>query len=143
MLHLIRERGLEDHITVDSAGTAAYHAGERADRRSREAALRRGIELPSRARHFEAADFERFDYVVAMDRSNHEDLWELAAAHEREKLHLLRAFDPASPARAEVPDPYYGGGNGFELVLDLCHAACVGLLEVIIERHGLPRSTAR
>lgn len=143
MLHLIRERGLGDHIAVESAGTGAYHVGERPDRRSQATAQQRGIELPSRARKFEAEDFRRFDYVLAMDRDNYADLSQLVPEGERDKLHLLRSFDPASPARAEVPDPYFGGGNGFELVLDLCYAACTGLLEFIVERHGLPRSPSR
>lgn len=130
MRRAIEEQDLGARVVVDSAGTAAYHVGERADRRSREAARARGVALASRARQFRADDFARFDFVLAMDRENLENLRALDggdafAGH----LSLLRDFDPASPAGADVPDPYYGGDAGFEDVLDLCEAACRGLLD--------------
>jgi len=129
MLKLVHDAGLADRIEVDSAGTAAYHAGERPDRRSAEAAARRGIELPGVARAFTRRDFARFDYVLAADQRNLEGLHALArTADERAKLHLLRSFDAGSPPDSEVPDPYYGGDAGFDHVLDLCEAACRGLL---------------
>ena len=138
MLHLVEEAGLTARIAIDSAGTGGYHVGERADPRSRAEALRRGIELPSRARKFVAADFERFDYVVAMDRQNHTDMEELTAVPSHlAKLHLLRAFDAASAHELDVPDPYYGGVNGFARVFDICRAGCEGLLAIIRERHRL------
>ena len=134
MQHLVNESGLADTIQVDSAGTAAYHVGERADKRSRETARNRGIALDSRARQFQSEDFERFDYVLAMDQSNLDNLELLAGVSEYGgHLGLLRAFDSVAPLRAEVPDPYYGGDSGFEDVLDLCEAACRGLLEHILE----------
>lgn len=123
---------LEDRVHVESAGTAAYHAGELPDRRSRAAARARRIELSSRARQFTPADWERFDYVLAMDRANYEELANAAPnTVALAKLSLLLSFDPASPLGAEVPDPYHGGADGFEEVLDLCEAACAGLLEHI------------
>jgi protein-tyrosine phosphatase len=138
MLDLVNKAGLGSSIEVDSAGTAGYHAGERPDARAAAAASRRGIELRSRARQFRAKDYDRFDYVLAMDQSNFDDLAELAgSASAREKLHLLRSFDPKSPRGAGVPDPYYGGDDGFEQVLDICTAACSGLLARVKKEHGL------
>lgn len=138
MRHLVREAGLEHAIDVDSAGTAGYHTGELPDSRARAAAQRRGIVMVGRARQFKALDFEHFDYVLAMDAANLRDLRALAKnSGARAKLRLLRAFDPAAPAEAAVPDPYYGGDAGFDEVLDLCDAACRGLLEHIRREHGL------
>ena len=138
MLKLVEDAGLSDAIAIDSAGTGSYHVGEPADPRSRAEALRRGIELPSRARRFVARDFDRFDYVVAMDRRNHQDLAALARGPEQTaKLHLLRAFDPASGRELDVPDPYHGGDNGFVRVFDICQAGCAALLAHIRQRHGL------
>lgn len=138
MRSLVQAAGLHDSVRVESAGTAAYHAGELPDRRSRAAASSRQIELSSRARQFTSEDWARFDYVLAMDRANFEELVETAPdGAARAKLSLLRAFDPASRPGAEVPDPYSGGPAGFEEVLDLCEAACAGLLEHLRREHRL------
>jgi protein-tyrosine phosphatase len=136
MRKLVADAGLAAHIDVESAGTSANHAGERADPRSRAAARARGIDLVDRARQFEPQDFERFQYVLAADRRNLADLSALAAGRPVPHVTLLRSFDPASPSGAEVPDPYYGE-DGFDDVLDLCEAACRGLLEHIVREHGL------
>ena len=125
MIHLVQERGWGHRFQIDSAGTAGYHIGEPADHRSAQAARQRGLELPSRARQFVRADFERFDYVLAMDTANLEALKRLGG----ENVYLLRDFDPQSAKGSSVPDPYYGGDRGFEIVLDQCFAACAGLLE--------------
>lgn len=137
MIHLIEERGLQNSISVDSAGTASYHIGEKADSRSAAAAKKRGIHLPSRARQFIAEDFEQFDYVLACDRSNFEDLRALAGGEYEAKLHMFLDFDPSNPKGTSVPDPYYGGGRGFETVLDLCESACQKLLDHVVEEHDL------
>ncbi len=138
MRHLVREAGLESRIRVESAGTAGYHVGEPPDRRARGAAARRGIEIDNRGKQFKREDFARFDYVLAMDRSNLDDLSRLAGHLDvKQKLRLLRSFDPASPPGAPVPDPYYGGEDGFDEVLDLCLAACRELLAVVREEHRL------
>jgi protein-tyrosine phosphatase len=131
MLHLIERAGLNDRIAVESAGTAAYHVGERPDPRSLATASAHGVHLPSRARRFERKDFARFDYVLAMDADNLRALRELAPAEARDKVRLLRSFDPQSPPGAAVPDPYYGAGDGFERVFEICEAACRGLLEAL------------
>lgn len=139
-LHLVREHGLSAHFHVDSAGTAAYHVGSRPDPRSFKTAKARGVHLPSIARQFTRSDFARFDYVLAMDSDNRANLVRLAStAEEREKVRLLREFCAESVARKEldVPDPYYGGPQGFEDVFDICHAACTGFLAHVRSEHGL------
>lgn len=131
--HLVAERGLVDRIDVDSAGTHAYHVGEPPDRRAQSAAAQRGVSLADiRARRVGTADFERFDFVLAMDRDNLDLLSEQADASQRRKLHLFLDF--SSGAEREVPDPYYGGETGFERVLDLVEDASRGLLETLISR---------
>lgn len=138
MLQVVEQAGVSDHVEIDSAGTSAYHAGERADRRARATAKARGFELPSVSRQFLPEDFERFDYVLAMDRENLQDLRQMAKTEQaRSKLHLFRSFDPEAEDGAEVPDPYYGGEHGFEDVFDLCEAACRGLLEHLRREHDL------
>lgn len=138
MLHVLREAGLADRVQIDSAGTSSYHVGSPADPRARETARERGYDLPSISRQFEAGDFARFDYVLAMDTENVEDLRAIAPDEEaRGKIHLFRSFDPDAPHRAEVPDPYYGGPSGFEVVFDLCEAACRGLLAHLQETYDL------
>jgi protein-tyrosine phosphatase len=138
MRHLLREASLAERVEVDSAGTAGYHAGEVPDSRARSAGRRVGIDVGGRARRFERVDFDRFDYVLAMDRSNFEDLCELAPdTAARAKVHLLRSFDAASPLGASVPDPYYGGDEDFDDVVQICLAACKPLLERLRREHSL------
>ena len=135
--HLVREAGLEHQIRIDSAGTAGYHCGDPPDSRSRAAAERRGILVDGCARQFVHADFARFDYVLAMDRTNLKELELLRPPDGRGHLGLLRSFDPSAPKDASVPDPYYGGASGFDEVLDQCVRACRGLLDHIRREHGL------
>jgi protein-tyrosine phosphatase len=137
MKHLVHEAGLADRFEISSAGTGAYHAGERADARSAEAARRQGIELTSEARQFVADDFDRFDYVVAMDRKNYAHLQHLARrAAERDKICLLRTFDSLAKIH-DVPDPYFE--NNFDEVFEICRAGCAGLLEHIVRERGLSK----
>ena len=129
MRHLVAERGFADRIAIESAGPGDWHVGEPADARSRAAAKTRGYKLDRRAQHFTPAFFERFDYVLAADGDNFAHLQRMAPDDTAlAKIHLLRDFDPASAKGSHVPDPYYGGSDGFELVLDVCEAACRGLL---------------
>lgn len=135
--HLVAEGGHQDAFEIDSAGTAAYHAGERPDRRSTATARARGVALPGRARQFRAQDFDRFDHVLAMDVANREALERLAPSDAvRAKIRLLRDHDPQAPPDAEVPDPYYGGPDGFDRVFDICMAACRGLLGDLLRADG-------
>ena len=134
--HFVDEAALADNIEIDSAGTHAYHVGEPADRRSRSAAQRRGMSLEGiKARRVTDDDFEKFDYVIAMDRDNHRLLVEQADAAYHERISLFLDF--ADVSEQEVPDPYYGGSAGFERVLDLVEEASRALLETLRSRHAL------
>jgi protein-tyrosine phosphatase len=127
----LRQAGLENEIEVDSAGTGGWHAGEPPDERATAAAHRRGIRLEGAARQVRPSDFDEFDLIVAMDRRNLRELQALAPDDEaREKVRLLREFDPATAGApdVDVPDPYYGGERGFEDVLDMVEASCRGLI---------------
>lgn len=127
--HLVAGDGMADRFLVDSAGTGAWHVGELPDPRSREVASRNGITLPSRARQVRPADFHDFDVVVAMDRSNLSDLEELRRRHGGDaRIVLMRDFDP-DPGDGQVPDPYYGGPDGFDRVFDMVVRSARGLLE--------------
>lgn len=130
---LIEERGLSGEIEVDSAGTGSWHVGSPPDERSARAARARGIELSGRARQVETSDFERFDVLVAMDAGHAAELQALAPAEMAAKVRLLREFDPEAVAAGDtdVPDPYYGGPDGFEHVLDVVEAGTRGLMEEV------------
>lgn len=137
MLSMLREEGLADVVEVDSAGTGSWHIGHPADERSTKAARARGIALISRARQVDQADFESFDLILAMDRANYQELHALAPDDDaRARIKLLREYDPEAVAggELEVPDPYYGGPDGFEDVLDLVTRACEGLLDEVRSR---------
>jgi protein-tyrosine phosphatase len=132
---LVQSQGLADRILIDSAGTHAYHIGNPPDKRSQAAAKSRGLDLSGqRARKVTAADIEEFDYVLAMDRTNLEDLQDLVAASQRERVRLFMAFAERWNVD-EVPDPYYGGESGFERVLDMVEDAAAGLLDHIRRHH--------
>ena len=136
--HQVDQAGLSDEIAVESAGTSGYHASEPADARSRAEAERRGVRLTSRSRQFVPGDFRRFDYILAMDDSNLRNLRAMKGADAYAGvLTTLRSFDPDSPPGAPVPDPYYGGPDGFSDVFELCERACAGLLERVRADHGL------
>ncbi|CCQ58197.1 low molecular weight protein-tyrosine-phosphatase [Crocosphaera watsonii] len=133
MNYLVQQKGLESEIICDSAGTSSYHIGASPDRRMRAAAARRGIKLVGEARQFEPSDFEKFDLILAMDRSNYRDILELDRDNiYSNKVRLMCDF--ASQHRdKEVPDPYYGGEAGFDHVINLLLDACDGLLEEVIK----------
>jgi protein-tyrosine phosphatase len=125
-------------VEIDSAGTGAWHVGDPPDDRARAEATRRGIDLRGRARQFHAGDFHHFDLVVAMDRTNRRDLLDLATSpDDGSKVRLLREFDPEAGdgANLDVPDPYFGGSNGFAEVFDIVDRACQGLLEHLRDEH--------
>lgn len=132
---LVEKAGLSEFVWVDSAGTHAYHVGEEPDPRSQQTARRHGIDLSrQRARRVADEDFERFDYILAMDRDNHAILLRSASAEHHHKIRMFLEFAPHLPAE-EVPDPYYGGPDGFDRVYDLVQAAAEGLLELIRREH--------
>jgi protein-tyrosine phosphatase len=132
MRDLIRREGLEDVIELDSAGTGGWHVGDPPDRRATAAARTRGIVMEGAARQVRPADFDDYDLLLAADRENVRALRRIAPdAEAAAKVRLLREFDAEAVAGGDldVPDPYYGGDDGFEHVLDLVEAACAGLLE--------------
>ncbi len=130
-LHLIGLQGLEDAFSVDSAGTGDWHVGRPADERMRSAAARRGIALPSRARQITRSDLSRFDHVLTMDRQNLKAVRSLAGGGEgTAEIGPLTQYCRRHSIE-EVPDPYYGGEEGFDRVLDLLEDACGGLLETL------------
>jgi protein-tyrosine phosphatase len=138
MRHLVKREGLEGSISISSAGTGDWHIGHLRDKRSRAVGEARGIPLTGRAQQFVSGSFDGCDYVLAMDRANRDELLRLARTDaDRAKVRLLRSFDPAAPADAEVPDPYYGGASGFEDVFDMCEAACAGLIAHLRKTHQI------
>lgn len=129
MLHKVAQAGLDDHIVVDSAGTGDWHVGEAPDPRARQHGSHRGYDLePLRARQIDASDFERFDHILAMDSANLRELRRLCPSPLQNKVQLLLDFAP-DRAGQEIADPYFGGADGFERVLDECELACDGLLD--------------
>ncbi|VAW68528.1 Low molecular weight protein tyrosine phosphatase [hydrothermal vent metagenome] len=131
----VEEAGLAGHIKIDSAGTHSYHIGSQPDARAQAASLKRGIDLSNlRGRQAENSDFSEFDYVLAMDNSNYSDLMQLAGG-SADNLHLFLDFSD-NFSETEVPDPYYGGDQGFEHVLDLIEDASKGLLTHIRQNNG-------
>lgn len=130
-LHLARQRGI-DGLVVDSCGTGGWHEGEGPDARALAVARARGVHLPSIARQVRAPhDFQSFTHIVAMDASNMENL--LAVGAPAERVRLMRSYDPTyrDGTAPDVPDPYYGGDDGFDKVFDMLLAACEGLLDEI------------
>ncbi|MEP3389878.1 MAG: low molecular weight protein-tyrosine-phosphatase [Reichenbachiella sp.] len=117
-------------MDADSAGTAAYHVGENPDHRSIEVARKHGVPISHKAQKFVAEDFDRFDYVIAMDEQNYNDMKALANG-STEHLYLLREFDPDSNGDLNVPDPYYGGIDGFEKVFQMVSRSVDGLINHI------------
>ncbi len=131
MQHLVTKAGLQSYFYIDSAGTASYHTGELPDSKSRKIAGQHDVILQSRARQFRAEDLNEFDLILAMDHENYSDI--LALDHKNRfanKVALLRSFDPY-PAHMAVPDPYYGGIEGFEKVYEIIRRSCTELLEIL------------
>ena len=134
--HHVSAHGLDELIEIDSAGTGGWHAGDEPDERARAEASRRGIEMTGAARKVHLGDFEYFDLIVAMDESNMADLSDLAASDQhRQKIRLLREFGPDGADDLDVPDPYFGGVDGFADVFDLVDESCRGLLEHLRADH--------
>lgn len=134
---IVEESNLTHRVEIDSAGTHAYHVGEPPDNRAQQAANRRGIDLSQqRARRVKDSDFEYYDYVLAMDRDNFSNLTYMCPDDHSHKIMLFLDF-AQQMRESEVPDPYYGGAQGFEHVLDLIDAASRGLIEHILEKHKL------
>jgi len=128
LAHLAAERGLD--VEVDGAGIGGWHVGDAPDARSTAEAARRGVALRGVGRQVRATDFDDFDLLVAMDRTHQRDLERLAPDEEaRGRVRLLREWDPAAAGDLDVPDPYYGGGDGFRDVYDIVERSCAALLD--------------
>lgn len=128
-IHKVKEEGLENYFYIDSAGTAAYHVGESANTKSQATANKHGIHLPSKARKFEYADLEEFDLILAMDSENLKNIKGLDRKNRFDhKIKMMREFDP-QPENREVPDPYYGGLDGFENVFQVLKRSTQALLD--------------
>jgi protein-tyrosine phosphatase len=127
-LHLLRERGLEKNYVVDSAGTGDWHVGGPPDERASAAARKRGVHLPSICRQVRKEDFEDFDLIIAMDKSNRDNLLAMSPPGARGKVKLMCAFD-AKDRDADVPDPYHGDAAAFDSVFALLHRCCTRLLD--------------
>ncbi|MBW4649832.1 MAG: low molecular weight phosphotyrosine protein phosphatase [Kastovskya adunca ATA6-11-RM4] len=137
MNHLIEQAGLSQSIVCDSAGTGGYHIGASPDQRMTAAAKRRNIFLRGKARQFQTSDFEDFDLILAMDRENYTDILSLdPTGRYQDKVRLMCEFASHHNAQ-EVPDPYYGGAEGFDQVISLLLDACEGLLKQIVKQEQL------
>ena len=136
--HLVFEDGLEDKIFVESAGTSGWHVGDRPDPRSIEVARENGIDLDSYGRKAISDDFAEFDYIIAMDQNNFADMRSLDGSSKKDaaKLYLMRDFDEIGKGQ-DVPDPYYGGDDGFSYVFELLDRSCRNLLKEIREENKL------
>jgi len=131
--HQLEQQGLIDRVRVDSAGTGAWHVGERPDPRSMEVASRHGIELPGTARRVTESDFFEFDRIFAMDTSNLRNLRSMEHGLEADaSLELFREHDPeATDEDRDVPDPYYGGAGGFDDVFEMVERTCRVIVDQI------------
>ena len=133
LAHRLEEEDLSDRVRVDSAGTGAWHLGEPPDPRSVEVAMQHGIALRGQARRVSVEDFHEFDYIFAMDRTNLRDLSYLEGEGEGGALlSLFREFDPHQDGDLDVPDPYYGGPAGFDLMFDMVDRTCAAFIEHLI-----------
>ena len=133
LAHRLEEEDLSNRVRVDSAGTGAWHQGDPPDPRSSEVAMRHGIALRGRARLVSVEDFHEFDYIFAMDRTNLRDLRHLESQGEGGALlTLFREFDPHQDGDLDVPDPYYGGPEGFDLMFDMIDRTCAAFIEHLL-----------
>lgn len=130
--HHAQQRGVAHKYEVDSAGTGAWHIGEPPDPRMRQVAARHGLQYDHRGRQIHPDDFERFDWFFVMDDDNYAHMMALASLRgQGHKVRYLRAFDPQANGEREVPDPYYGGEDGFEMVYRVIERSVQGLLEAL------------
>lgn len=138
MQKLVRERGLKNRIRVDSAGTHVPRVGIRPDPRATQVAKTCGCSISGyRSRKLEADDYERYDYIVAMDRDNLHYMQRTCPPQFSHKLLSIMDYSEQEPAAPDVPDPYFGNPEGFQRVVDLLQPACSGLLRYLARQHGL------
>lgn len=129
---LADKAGVADKYEVDSAGTSAYHINEQPDSRMRRVAAQNGLQYNGRAKQFRVEDFDRFDFIVPQDQENLRNLIRLTRGPQDEaKLYTMRTFDPLGSSSEGVPDPYYGGVDGFQTTFEIVRRSCQGLLEAL------------
>jgi len=138
MSGIVEKNDLQDIIEVDSAGTSGWHEGDLPDERMRSHGEKRGYDFCSRARKFRRSDFNDFDYIIVMDQNNYTTVKSMALSRDQaDKIHLMTDYAVQYSSHDDIPDPYYGGSSGFELVLDLLEDACEGLLQSIKKDYSL------
>jgi protein-tyrosine phosphatase len=133
--HLINEKGLSKVVEIDSCGTANYHVGDDADPRTISAVRSKGIAIDHCVRQLTADDLDHYDYVLAMDKSNYQNIIRLSNPGNRSKVHLMRDFDPGH-AGTEVPDPYYGNARHFEDVYEILHRSISHFIDNLLRTEG-------
>ena len=136
MRQMVEERALSNDIIVDSAGIGSWHVGEMPDPRMRKHAARRGYDLsPLRARQFRTDDFQKFDYIIVMDEENYHDVMERGGVYaDARKVLCMKDYFIRYKGQQSVPDPYYGGAEGFERALNLIEDGCEGLLKDLVNK---------
>jgi len=136
--HLTQDKRVEEKYQLDSAGTSAYHVGELPDHRMRQVAQENGFQYTGKARQFKRSEFDQHDLIIVMDRSNLQILSSWASPEEEKKIHMMREFDPQGSANLDVPDPYYGGLDGFAKTFEIVKRSCQGLLEALESETSTP-----
>lgn len=135
MKHIVEKQGIACDFHIDSAGVSGWHAGELPDRRMRSHGADHGYDFSSRSRQFCTEDFDRFENIVVMDNENYHDIMSMARNdHDRQKVSRMTDYTTYHPHHHSVPDPYYGGDKGFELVIELLEDGCTGLLNHLIHK---------
>ena len=130
--HLAEKAGVADKYFVDSAGTSAYHIGEQPDSRMRRVAAQNGLQYDGRAKQFQEDDYDRFDFIIPQDQDNLRNLrWLARGPADEAKLFTMRTFDPLGSSNEGVPDPYYGGADGFQTTFEIVRRSCQGLLDAL------------
>ena len=130
--HLAEQAGVAHKYEVDSAGTSAYHIGEQPDSRMRKVAAQNGLVYTGRARQVRADDYDQFDLIIPQDQENLRNLkWLVRSPVDEAKLFTMRTFDPQGSADQGVPDPYYGGIDGFQVTFEIVRRSCQGLLDLL------------
>jgi protein-tyrosine phosphatase len=128
--HYAQEKGVSEKYQLDSAGTSAFHVGEPPDRRMRKVAQEKGFQYTGRAQQFRREEFDRYDLIIAMDKANFRTLQSWAPTEaDLKKIHMMREYDPEGSSNLDVPDPYYGGVDGFYITYEIVERSSKGLLE--------------
>ena len=135
--HAVKERNLTSYFEIDSCGTSDYHIGDSPDSRTIANASKNGLHIEHKARQLVSEDLERFDYVIAMDKSNLQNILKLdPSGRHRDKIHLMRDFDPIEKG-TEVPDPFFGGDEGFQNVFQILKRSVNHFLDILVEKHNI------